>query len=315
MQKLLALLADGRFHSGEELGQALGVTRAAIWKKLKKLHEIGIHLHSVKGKGYRLPEEIELLSDEKLTSFGVSIPKVLHFSTASTNADAIKIIQDGKPLPVLIATELQTHGKGRRGRQWEGGIGKNILMSVGWHFDQGVSVVEGLSLAIGVAVSQVLQRFGVEGVGLKWPNDILINNKKVCGILLEMVADQDSCQVVIGLGLNVAMDKKQMVLVDQPWTDLKSELNRLPSRNQLLALLVQEIEVVCQHFSTGDGLTAYLTEWMQQDVLKNKPIQVISGNKVEMGVARGINSSGALLLEQDGALKALSGGEVSVRRQ
>ncbi|TBR40856.1 biotin--[acetyl-CoA-carboxylase] ligase [Marinomonas agarivorans] len=316
MQDLLDLLSDGCFHSGEELGRVLGVTRAAIWKKLKKLDQMGIRLHSVKGKGYRLPEEIDLLSSSKLSASGLSIESQVHFSVASTNTEVTKFIQAGNSLPILIATELQTDGRGRRGRQWQGGrVGKNILMSIGWHFDQGVNVVEGLSLAIGVAVARVLKQFGTERVGLKWPNDILVGDKKICGILLEMVADQDSCDVVIGIGLNLAMDNQQMESVGQPWTDLASEIINLPERNKLLALLANEVKDVCLCFERGDGLTSYLTEWLQHDALKNKPVQVVIGEKTALGIARGINSSGALLLEKEGVLTAFNGGEVSVRQQ
>jgi len=315
MQDLLFLLADNQFHSGEELGKELGVTRAAVWKKLKKLDEMGIDLHSVKGRGYRLPEKLELLSLEKMYELGLSLPAKLHFKTESTNGDVKKLIQAGDDLPILIVAELQTQGRGRRGRQWQGGVGKNIMMSFGWHFDQGATVVEGLSLAIGVAVSRALKKYDVGDVSLKWPNDVLVDGKKICGILLEIVADQDTCDVVIGLGLNVSMSNRDMETVDQPWTDIRSHLDVVPGRNELLVTLVSEVEQVCVGFSSGDGLMAYITEWMQQDALKNQKVKLIVGDREEYGVARGIDPSGALLFEQDGVTRALYGGEVSVRKQ
>lgn len=313
MQELLRLLADSEFHSGEELGQTLGVTRAAVWKKLKKLDELGISLHSVKGRGYRLPEKLDLLVLDKMK--GLKIPAYLTFKTESTNTDVRTLMTNGTKLPFLSVTEIQTQGRGRRGRQWQGGIGRNILMSIGWHFDQGVSVVEGLSLAIGVAVSRVLKGHGVSNVSLKWPNDVLVNNKKICGILLEMVSDQDSCDVVIGLGLNVSVAQVDMSAVDQPWTDLKTELGQAPSRNSLVVALTNSITEVCHSFANGDGLTPYLTEWMQQDALKRQKVKLIVGNREEYGIARGIDASGALLFEQEGSIRALHGGEVSVRKE
>ncbi|WP_438462672.1 biotin--[acetyl-CoA-carboxylase] ligase [Marinomonas sp. PE14-40] len=315
MRDLLLLLADSQFHSGEELGEALGVTRAAIWKKLKKLETLGIKLHSVKGRGYRLPHEIELLDQAQLDGVGLDVPIKVCFETKSTNDDVKKHIASGAELPVAVATEIQNQGKGRRGRQWQGGVAKNIMMSFGWRFDNGISVVEGLSLAVGAVVARVLKKHGVESVGLKWPNDVQVEGRKICGILLEMVADQDICDVIIGVGLNVSMSEQDMTEVDQPWTDVMQQTSHKVSRNQILADLVSELEIVCKTFEQGDGLAAYLTEWMQQDVLKNQPVKMTSGKLEELGVARGIDAKGALLFEQDGIVKALHGGEVSVRKQ
>lgn len=315
MRDLLLLLADSQFHSGEELGEALGVTRAAIWKKLKKLETLGIKLHSVKGRGYRLPHEIELLDQAQLDGVGLDVPIKVCFETKSTNDDVKKHIASGAELPVAVATEIQNQGKGRRGRQWQGGVAKNIMMSFGWRFENGISVVEGLSLAVGAVVARVLKKHGVESVGLKWPNDVQVEGRKICGILLEMVADQDICDVIIGVGLNVSMSEQDMTEVDQPWTDVMQQTTHKVSRNQILADLVSELEIVCKTFEQGDGLAAYLTEWMQQDVLKNQPVKMTSGKLEELGVARGIDAKGALLFEQDGIVKALHGGEVSVRKQ
>lgn len=315
MRDLLLLLADSQFHSGEELGEALGVTRAAIWKKLKKLELLGINLHSVKGRGYRLPHKIELLDQALLDSAGLNVPITIRFETKSTNDDVKKLITSGANLPIAIATEIQNQGKGRRGRQWQGGVAKNIMMSFGWRFENGISVVEGLSLAVGAAVARVLKRNGVESVGLKWPNDVQVEGKKICGVLLEMVADQDICDVIIGVGLNISMSEQDMVDIDQPWTDVMQQSSIEVSRNQILAELVCELEQVCKTFDRGDGLAAYLTEWMQQDVLKNQAVKMMSGTREELGIARGIDAKGALLFEQDGVVKALYGGEVSVRKQ
>lgn len=315
MRDLLLLLADSQFHSGEELGEALGVTRAAIWKKLKKLELLGIRLHSVKGRGYRLPYKIELLDAKILAQSVAGIPISVCFETKSTNDDVKQLINSGAVMPQVVATEIQNQGKGRRGRQWQGGVAKNIMMSFGWRFENGISVIEGLSLAVGAAVARVLKKHGVESVGLKWPNDVQVDGKKICGVLLEMVADQDICDVIIGVGLNVSMSEQDMQDIDQPWTDVMQQTSEDVSRNQILADLVNELEQVCKTFDKGDGLAAYLTEWMQQDVLKNQAVRLISGNTEELGIARGIDAKGALLFEQDGQVKALYGGEVSVRKQ
>jgi BirA family biotin operon repressor/biotin-[acetyl-CoA-carboxylase] ligase len=316
MQTVLALLSDNEFHSGEDLGAAMGVTRAAVWKKLKKLESIGVTVHSVKGRGYRLPSPIELLSEPALRDEGLpsNVSVELAFETESTNNDAKQYINQGKPLPALFSVERQTKGRGRRGRQWESGVAKNLTLSFAWCFENGASVVEGLSLAVGVAVARVLKKAGIPNPGLKWPNDIQVDGQKICGILLEMVADQDACHVIIGIGLNVEMDAVFMASVDQPWTDLVSRLNSRPSRNVILAELTSELVEVCRLFEDGNGMKHFQHQWQAYDVLFNQSVNVSSVSRQRQGIARGINEKGALLLEEDGGIVALHGGEISVRR-
>ena len=316
MKSVLALLSDNKFHSGEELGSALGVTRAAVWKKLKKLESIGVVVHSVKGRGYRLPTPMELLSETSLKEKGFpdDVNLLLKFDTESTNTDAKDIIAQSGKLPLLVVAERQTNGRGRRGREWASGVAKNLTFSFAWRFESGLSVVEGLSLAVGVAVARVLKKLGITNPGLKWPNDIQIDGQKVCGILLEMVADQDVCHVIIGIGLNVSMDEAFMSEVDQPWTDLASRLDDYPSRNYILAELTRELVEVCRLFEDGNGMRHFQHQWQVHDVLFNQSVNVHTVGAIRRGVARGIDQKGALLLEENGQVTALHGGEISVRR-
>lgn len=317
MQRVLSLLSDSKFHSGEELGEAIGVTRAAIWKKLKKLESIGVVVHSVKGRGYRLPAPLELLSESALIESGMqsSVVRKVLFETESTNSDVKQHIGDGGELPVLVTAEYQLNGRGRRGRQWASGVAKNVTMSFAWRFEGGPSVVEGLSLAVGVAVARTIKKLGIPNPGLKWPNDVQIDGQKVCGILLEMVVDEDVCNVIIGIGLNVEMDQEVMAEVDQPWTDLASRLGQVPSRNKIIADLTNELVTVCECFAQGHGMKHYQAVWQAHDVLFNQAVTVSSISQQRTGIARGIDESGALLIEEDGVLVALHGGEVSVRRR
>ncbi|MBM6552285.1 biotin--[acetyl-CoA-carboxylase] ligase [Marinomonas ostreistagni] len=317
MRDVLALLSDSKFHSGEELGEALGITRAAVWKRLKKLDAAGITVHSVKGRGYRIPAPITLLSEARLRAAGVAsnIGIDVPFDTPSTNDILKQKIALGSSLPALVVTEHQTQGKGRRGRVWESGVAKNITMSFGWKFDQGPSVIEGLSLAVGVVIAQVLRQLGIPNPGLKWPNDIHIDGQKICGILLEMVADQDVCRVVIGIGLNVESTQEQEEKVDQPWTDLARRLSSVPDRNQVIAAIVQGLQEVCEVFERGQGLSHYLPQWQAFDVLYNQPVRVFSGTRQQEGIARGVDESGALRLETESGIELLHGGEISVRKQ
>ncbi|ADZ89526.1 biotin--[acetyl-CoA-carboxylase] ligase [Marinomonas mediterranea] len=317
MRDILTLLSDSQFHSGEELGKEIGVSRAAIWKKLKKLESIGVRVHSVKGRGYRLPNKLTLLEESRLRDEGLNstVSVNIQFETGSTNGDLKQYINQNGSLPALFVCERQVQGKGRRGRSWEGGVARNIIMSFAWGFEGGVAVVEGLSLAVGVAVANVLDELGIAGVGLKWPNDVQVEGKKIAGILLEMVADQDACQVIVGIGLNVEMLDDEMSAIDQPWTDLASRLPQTPDRNRVLALLANELVAICENFSNGKGIEYYQKMWQKRDVMLNQPVTVTSVGQQLKGTARGIDAHGALLLERDGKIESLHGGEVSVRRQ
>lgn len=317
MREILALLSDSKFHSGEELGELLGVTRAAVWKRLKKLEAVGVRVHSVKGRGYRIPDPLTLLDEAKLRAAGVpdNIGIEIPFETPSTNEVLKRHISIGAALPALAVTEHQTQGKGRRGRTWESGIAKNITMSFAWRFDQGPSVVEGLSLAVGVVVAKVLRNAGIPNPGLKWPNDIHIDGEKICGILLEMVADQDVCHVVIGIGLNVQSTAEQEAKVDQPWTDLASRLPNVPDRNCLVAEITKGLEDLCEVFAKGEGMAHFYPQWQAYDILFNQPVKVFSGVRVQEGIAKGIDENGALRLETEDGIELLHGGEISVRKQ
>jgi BirA family transcriptional regulator, biotin operon repressor / biotin---[acetyl-CoA-carboxylase] ligase len=167
---------------------------------------------------------------------------------------------------------------------------------------------------VGVAVARVLKKAGIPNPGLKWPNDVQVDGQKICGILLEMVADQDVCHVIIGIGLNVAMDDAFMTNVDQPWTDLLSRLKSRPSRNVILGELTKELIGICQLFEDGNGMKHFQHQWQAYDVLFNQSVTVSTVSQQRQGIARGIDQKGALLLEENGELVALHGGEISVRR-
>ena len=225
--KLLSLLADGEFHSGDDLGVALGVTRAAVWKQIQRLQEDrGLDIFSVKGKGYRLASPIDLLDSSKIkgnlsASAKLLVSDVQVFgSVTSTNDIAMKHAEaQGRPGYVCVA-EQQTAGRGRRGRPWVSPYGTNIYLSLVWDFFDGAAALEGLSLAVGVVVANALKAKGLAGVELKWPNDVLVEGAKLGGILLEMTGDPSGhCQVVLGVGINTSVSKKtELKLIRRGWT-------------------------------------------------------------------------------------------------
>lgn len=314
MSTLLELLRDGRFHSGQALGEALGVSRSAIWKQLQLLEaEWGVVIHKVRGRGYQLASPITLLSSaeiERLAPGNDWVIKVLE-SVDSTNAEALRSIERGCPAPFLVLAERQTAGRGRRGRKWVSPFAENIYYSLVLRIDGGMRQLEGLSLLVGLAVMHALRETGVQGVGLKWPNDVLVGQKKIAGILLELVGDPaDVCHVVLGIGVNVNMQNAEEV--DQEWTSVRLESGKVIDRNQFIARLSEGL-VAYLECHRLKGFSAIREEWEQNHLWQGRAVSLIAGvNKVE-GVVLGIDHQGGLRLSVEGEERVYSGGELSLR--
>ncbi|RWU21959.1 bifunctional biotin--[acetyl-CoA-carboxylase] synthetase/biotin operon repressor [Pseudomonas alkylphenolica] len=314
MLKLLKLLKDGRFHSGQDLGAALGVSRAAVWKQLQLLEaELNLPIHKVRGRGYQLAAPLSLLEESAIAAHSQSEcwPALIFDSIDSTNAQALRAINEGRAAPFLVLAERQTAGRGRRGRQWVSPFAENLYYSLVLRIEGGMRQLEGLSLVVGLAVMRALQSFGVADVGLKWPNDVLVNNQKIAGILLELVGDPaDVCHVVLGIGINVNMQASSDI--DQQWTSVRLESGVAIDRNELVARLNQSLQRDLERHRQV-GFTGFQQEWEQAHLWQGRPVSLIAGiNKVD-GVVLGIDGQGALRLEVDGVEKSFSGGELSLR--
>jgi BirA family transcriptional regulator, biotin operon repressor / biotin---[acetyl-CoA-carboxylase] ligase len=235
-KKILTLLADGEFHSGTELAEVLGISRSAICKQLKGLSELGLHHAAVSGKGYRLDKPLELLTHSRINAVLSEQNKAListleiHDTLNSTNSYLMERSQQNAPSGFICFAEHQTAGKGRRGRQWVSPYGNNIYLSILWRFQYGgIAVTAGLSLAMGVAVIRALRQHNIHDVGLKWPNDIYYQGKKLGGILIEVSGETDGpCAAVIGLGLNLFLPETQTQSITQAWTDLTRIIGENP---------------------------------------------------------------------------------------
>lgn len=314
---LIRLLADGRFHSGEELGACLGISRAAIWKRLEELEALGLTLERVRGKGYRLPGGLSLLDAGAIVrASGLepgSLDLVVLESTDSTNAEALRRTETGLISPLAVLAEHQQAGRGRRGRAWQSPFGSNLYLTLAREFTSAARL-EGLSLAVGVAVAEVLENTGLAGrVQLKWPNDIQCNGRKLGGVLVELAGDLDaSCMAVIGIGLNGAMPAAVAEGIDQPWTDLRGETGAPLERNllagQLLGHLMQVLELFAER-----GFAGLRKRWERYDCCIDRPVRVELAGRQVQGIARGVDARGALLVEHDGQVQAWHGGEVSLR--
>ena len=316
--RLLERLADGDFHSGEELGELLGVTRAAVWKQLQKIEEaLSLEFESVKGRGYRLVDGIELLDGAQISS-GISdtLTYSLHIARQvdSTNRLAVELAREGMARGCVVLAEQQSAGRGRRGRHWVSPFARNIYCSIVWEFDSGVAALEGLSLAVGVGVVRALRACGVNDAVLKWPNDVLHNQRKLAGILLEMTGDVSGrCQVVIGVGINVAMANfKSLVSIDQPWTDANTAAGKSVSRNALASNLIMQLLLLLAEFET-EGFARFHCDWAALDCMCGKPVTVCVGEQMLHGVAAGVDGSGALAVDTELGRQWFHGGEVSLR--
>ena len=318
---LLPLLADGEFRSGQELADVMGVSRTAVWKQVNRLAaESGIEIESVRGKGYRIPGGIDLLSSDQVRDALATRPRSLLSrldileSIDSTNAEALRRADQGCSSGFVCTAEQQTAGRGRRGRQWVSPYASNLYVSLLWEFSQGAAALEGLSLAVGVAVARALRACGVPGVQLKWPNDVLYDGDKLGGILLEMSGDAaGSCRVVIGIGLNVAMPEAAATAIDQTWTDIRSITARSrPGRNLLLAELLNELLPLVADFEQ-QGFIHWRDEWQVLDAFAGQPVVLHAGSGQLAGIARGVDQRGALQLETTTGVQSIYGGEISLR--
>lgn len=318
IDEVLRLLADGEIHSGEELGELLGVSRTAVWKQLQKLKAFGLQLNVVKSKGYQLENGLELIdSDWVVKNLAPSVKQYLsqlevHGSVDSTNTLAMQRARQGDGHGYFCVAEHQTAGRGRMGRQWVSPYGRNIYLSTAWEFEGGAAQLEGLSLAMGVAIVRALQDNNIDDVQLKWPNDVLWQRQKLAGILMEMSGDPSGkCQVVVGVGLNVAMIPQEAQSIDQPWTSVAA-ITPSYSRNKLLASLVEKLLDVLSTFDES-GFEPYRSEWESIDEFYDREVEIRVGKKILIGRAVGVESSGALRLMTAEGERFIHGGEASLR--
>ncbi|WP_084307145.1 bifunctional biotin--[acetyl-CoA-carboxylase] ligase/biotin operon repressor BirA [Phytopseudomonas flavescens] len=313
MQPLLRLLQDGQFHSGEELGAAIGVSRAAIWKRLQALEaEFDLSIHKVRGRGYRLETPLSLLSIDALAPSS-GWPVKLMQQVDSTNAEALRHLVSGAIPPFLIIAEQQTAGRGRRGRSWVSPFGENLYYSLVLRISGGMRQIEGLSLVVGLALLSAIRETGVTNVGLKWPNDLLVGGRKVAGILLELSGDPaDVCHVVIGIGVNINMRTVLGDAIDQPWISIRQILGEQVDRNRFVADLSAQLEHYLE-LHRLHGFSALREQWEVNHLWQGRTVSLMAGVQVIEGRVLGVDDTGALRLEVDGDERVFSGGELSLR--
>ena len=327
--QIIHILKDGEFHSGESLGEALGCSRTAVWKQLQKLEKLGLSIESIKGVGYRVAGGFELLDADSIRSQVdpmaaryISELEILK-TIDSTNKYAREKAEVRPCSGAVVMAEQQSAGRGRQGKEWVSPFAANIYLSIVWEFEQGAQALEGLSLAVGVAVKCALNRHGINGIQLKWPNDIYIQGKKLGGILLEMIGDPaGQCSVIVGVGVNMAMPVDQAATIEQAWTDVATQIKlqqsgaevvSQPQKNHLASSLISEIISLLSDFQSK-GFSSYRDEWQANDAFYGKQAMISTPKQSIIGIVRGVEPNGALRLElESGKIETFIGGELSLR--
>ena len=315
---ILALLSDGQFHSGETIAQQVGLSRTAVAGHISQLADWGLDVFKVKGKGYRLERGFPLLSADSIKRhLGNTKRAVIDVESVlpSTNTEMKKRIastrEDLENGDVVFA-EIQTDGRGRHGRSWLAPVGGSLTFSMYWSFPDGYQSMAGLSLLVGLAVCDALKDFGVEDAELKWPNDIYLQGKKLAGVLIEVEGQIGAtAHSVIGIGLNVCVPDNQYD-VGQPHSDLASYLGTIPDRNALAAEIIKSLWSYLPKF-TQQGFGPFTAYWEALDLYADKRIVLQMGEKRFSGIDRGVDASGALLVETQDGITRFHGGEVSLR--
>jgi BirA family biotin operon repressor/biotin-[acetyl-CoA-carboxylase] ligase len=318
---LLRCLADGRFHSGEELAELHQISRAAVWKSLKKLaREYQVPIDAVRGKGYRLKQPMELLQPDLIRTYCPPSTRAalgqlrINQTIDSTNSWLMQQAALGAESGSVCLAEQQTAGRGRHGRTWISPFGRNVYLSLLWRFRLAPGELAGMSLAAGIAVLRSLHQIGCHEAGLKWPNDILWRGRKLAGLLLEVAGESSGpSHMVIGVGLNIQLEADED-RIDQPWIDLRAIPSlQSYSRNQLVASLLDNLMVVIKEYEKH-GLAAFLDEWNRFDLLKGTIVSLHSGGEQLQGRHLGISETGGIRLEVDGVARTYHAGEVSLRQ-
>jgi BirA family biotin operon repressor/biotin-[acetyl-CoA-carboxylase] ligase len=325
---LLRQLADGDFHSGEDLAAKVGLTRARVSQVLKDAEGAGLALERVKGRGYRLLEAPDFLDVDavraRLAELGQNRPGAPSLAIEivdqieSTSSELSRRSQRRDIHGMVIAAEWQTAGRGRRGRSWTAVAGGSLTFSLGWQFEQGAGFLAGLSLAVGVAVVRALEAEGFAGIALKWPNDLIHRHHKLGGILIDINGDAlGPSTTVIGVGLNVRLPANVRKDIPAPVTDLTTVAGKKAppvNRNHLFARLLDQLAAVLQQYAT-EGFAPFAAEWQHRHAYQGKMVKLLLPDGATVtGKVAGVDASGALVLADGPRRARFLSGEISLRR-
>lgn len=325
--RLARKLGDGRFRSGVTLAGELGVSRASVWNASQRLRELGLEVHSVRGRGYRLAQPIDWLDVGKIRrdlpdgASDLLAAIEVHEEIDSTNARLLAAGSPPEGRALACLAEFQQSGRGRRGRRWLSPPGSGVCLSVAWQFDRPPLRFASLGLVVGLAVRGALKELGVSRAMLKWPNDLVVEDRKLGGVLVEMRAEGNGPSLaVVGVGVNYRLGQDVDAAVVEsgglPPTDLAAAIGEddTPDRNTvasaMLSALVRRIEAFGRE---GPGDLA--GEWRDADALAGRAVSVDLGGERVTGLAAGIDDDGALRVERESGTMRVTAGDVSVRAE
>jgi BirA family biotin operon repressor/biotin-[acetyl-CoA-carboxylase] ligase len=313
----LRRLSDGRFHSGERIARSLGCSRTTVSDALKRAPEMGIEVFSVPGRGYRLAQPVEFLDTSELAralaETGVNVEVVDEVDSTSTRLMAMA--PSGVASGTCLAAEWQSAGRGRRGRSWVSSLGGSLTFSVLWRFERGASQLAGLSLSVGAAIARALAANGVARAQVKWPNDVVVDFRKIAGILVETTGDLHGPSVaVVGVGVNYRLGERTLERIDQAVTDVAHCARPAPSRNALLASLLAELAATLRRFE-ATGFAAERDAWRSMHAYHRRPVRVLPANEPPFDAeVTDVAPDGALVVTlPDGRSLPLASAEISLR--
>ena len=315
---ILRLLTDGKFHSGEDIATHFNTSRATVWNAIQDAEALGIEIFSVRGRGYKLPHAITLLDEQAiLNAIGEQrawFKLEIHDHLESTNSYLMKKASAGEAHATCIVVNLQTKGRGRRGRSWQAGLGASLTFSLLWRFQCGASALSGLSLAVGVALIRALHEAGISQAQLKWPNDVLIGSKKLAGILIELQGDMEGpSAAVIGVGINLNLPNHIKQHIAQPAIDLNSASAKNINANGLLGALLKHLAIMLSDFEQN-GFALVRDEWLKYHAYHQKSVRMLHPDGRETtGTAIDVAEDGILLVKTSLGEQRFSSGEISLR--
>ena len=320
---VLNILSDGKFHSGEAIAKHFKVSRVTIWQAIAEAEKLGVEIFSVRGKGYSLSHPVQFIDEVKVKKaigemaswFNIKVFDVLD----STNNFLMQEAPKGYPHASCVVANIQTSGKGRRGRQWQSSLGENLTFSFLWRFTKGAAALSGLSLAVGTSLIRSLKKINVNQALLKWPNDILVKDdegyKKLAGILIELQGDMDGqCAAIIGIGINLKLSKNQLAKIDQPAIGINQCIDNEVDTNEFLGIIIKDLTDVLAKFESNN-FEYFKDEWQSYDAFQDQSISISLGDGgIISGKEHGVNDMGALEVITEDGIKTFSSGEVSIRK-
>lgn len=325
--RILQVLADGQPHTVQELTSKLAVSPRKLDHLIKTLITYGVEFSSLNTSNYQLSENLELLEH---TSLWAKLPGYIKQQIAqlkivdvvdSTNQYVLTPAKH--PLPLICLAEYQTAGRGRHGRRWISPYASGLCLSIKQHYTLFNYSLGGLGIALAITVTRLLRAIGAGEIGVKWPNDIMWQNRKLAGLLLETRKHNQLYEIVVGIGINVKMPSNEITTIEQPWVDLQTVIGQPISRNTLAAMLIEHCLQTLMNYSQ-DGLTTFLSDWYRFDLLYGQLVTLenslgddsVSANtqrRSVTGKACGIDEQGALLLQTDEGKQRYFYGEARIR--